>query len=239
VTPVGKKGAPRPLPKTARAAQAAESLAGTKESTALPAAPADKRTRKRLDKRDRIRESALELFSRDGYEATTTKAVARHAGIATGTLFLYVDDKADLLFLVLHERLQRVVDERLASLPKKALRDQLLYVFRGLFEMYAQHPEVAAAFVRALPGARGRNANAINALTFTFLHRIAELVRDAQRRGDVDSRVEPMFAAQNIFMLYFGALLAWINRMATLETALDPLLAGALDLQFRGLLPRD
>lgn len=199
----------------------------------------DRRTQKRLDKRERIRTSALELFSRDGFEATTTKAVAKHAGIAAGTLFLYADDKTDLLFLVLHERLQRVTDERLGSLPKASLRDQLLYVFRGLFEMYAEHPGVAAAFVRALPGAQGRNAQAINALTFAFLHRISELVREAQQRGEVDSRVQPMLAAQNIFVLYFGALLAWINRMTTLEQALDPLLSSALDLQFRGLLPRN
>jgi TetR/AcrR family transcriptional regulator, cholesterol catabolism regulator len=199
----------------------------------------DKRTRKRLDKRERIRTAALELFSRDGFEGTTTKAVAKRAGIAAGTLFLYADDKTDLLFLVMHERLQRATDERFGSLPTVALRDQLLYVFRGLFEMYAEHPSVAAAFVRAFPGAQGRNARALEALTFSFLHRISELIRDAQERGDVDAGVSPVLAAQNIFMLYFGALLAWINRMATLEAALDPLLASALELQFRGLLPRD
>lgn len=217
---------------------AAASKMGSRKQQETARAPAqDKRTRKRLDKRDRIRAAALELFSRDGYEATTTKAVARRAGIATGTLFLYADDKADLLFLVLHERLQRVTDERLGSLPKASLRDQLMYVFRGLFEMYAEHPGVAGAFIRAFPGAKGRNASAINALTFSFLHRISELVREAQVRGEVGAHVMPMFAAQNIFALYFGALLAWINDMATLEAALDPLLAGALDLQFRGLLP--
>ncbi len=230
MTKVRKKKASTPPP-SARADVAAD-------SQPVDGLPVDKRTRKRLDKRERIRASAHELFCRDGFEATTTKAVARHAGIAAGTLFLYADDKTDLLFLVMHERLQRATDERLGSLPKAPLRDQLLYVFRGLFEMYAEHPGVAAAFVRAFPGAQGRNARALDALTFGFLHRIAALIKDEQQRGHIDVTVPPMLAAQNIFMLYFGALLAWINRLATLEEALDPLLSSALDLQFRGLLPR-
>lgn len=198
-----------------------------------------KRAKKRLDKRERIRAAALELFAQNGFEATTTKAIAERAGIATGTLFLYADDKTDLLFLVMHDRLQRVTDERLGSLPKGPLQAQLLYVFRGLFEMYAEFPDVAAAFVRAFPGARGKNAQALNALTFAFLHRIASLLRDAQDKGEVGKHVEPLLAAQNIFMLYFGALLAWINRMATLEAALDPMLASSLRLQFEGLGPRE
>jgi AcrR family transcriptional regulator len=228
MTAIGKNRAasrPKPTHDKPRAAQAA-------------AKPPTKRARKRLDKRDRIRAAALELFLSKGYEATTTKAIAERAGIAAGTLFLYADDKQDLLFLVLHDRLQRVTNTRLGSLPSAPLHDQLMYVFRGLFEMYGEFPEIAAAFVRAFPGARGKNAQELNALTFAFLHRIAALIGEAQHRGEIDRRVEPLMAAQNIFALYFGALLAWINHMASLETALDPLLATSLKLQFQGLLPR-
>lgn len=196
------------------------------------------RLQHKLDKRERLRRAAFELFVERGYDATTTKAVAERAGVAAGTVFLYAKDKADLLFLVMHERLATAVDDRFSTLGKGPLLERLLHVFAGIFAMYGEHPAVAAAFVRELPGAKGPNADRINALTFAFLHRVAGLVRDAQEAGEVDGAIEPLRAATNVFALYFGALLGWISGFSTLETALDPGLRDALSLQIRGFVTR-
>ncbi len=198
-----------------------------------------RREQAKLDKRDRIRTAAWELFTTTGFEHTTTKAVASRAGIASGTLFLYAKDKSDLLFLVYHERLGRILEQRFASLPRGApLLEQLVYVFRGFFEMYAEHPGVAMEFVRALPGADGPNAVAVHGLTLSFMTQMASLVRQGQERGELAREVEPMTAASNFFSLYFGALLAWLSGLVPLSSALDDNLTNALSLQIRGLLPR-
>ncbi len=197
------------------------------------------RAQKKLDKRERIRRAAWELFSSRGYERTTTKQIAARAGIASGTLFLYARDKPDLLFLVFHDRLSETVNARFASLPAHgSLLDQLMHLFRGLFRMYDENPALAAEFVRALPGASGTNADAVNGLTFAFLHRLTVLIRAAQERGEVDAAVAPMQAAQNIFGLYFVALMAWLNRFVDHAVSVEPLLREALELLFRGLYPR-
>ncbi len=49
------------------------------------------------DKRKRLIESALELFVLNGFQGTPTSQVAKHAGVATGTLFHHFDSKADLI----------------------------------------------------------------------------------------------------------------------------------------------
>ena len=59
--------------------------------------------------REQIRLAAWELFTTHGFEKTTTQAIARRAGVAAGTVFLHASDKADLLFLVMHDRLADVV----------------------------------------------------------------------------------------------------------------------------------
>ncbi len=198
-----------------------------------------RRERQKLDKRRRIQAAAWQLFKQQGFEATTTKAVAERAKIATGTLFLYVKDKEDLLFLVFHDRLRGAVDAQMATLPRGApLLDQLMHVFRGLFEMYAEHPRVAREFVRALPGADGPNAVAVNAYTLSFLHQLAALVRAAQERGEVDPEVSSFQAASNLFSLYFGALMVWLSGFGDLASALDPGLRGAFELQLSGLRRR-
>lgn len=197
-----------------------------------------KRERNKLDKRARIRDAAWSLFTRQGFDATTTKQVAQDAGVAKGTLFLYAKDKPDLLFLVFHDRLATAVDEGFASLPARAsLIDQLMHLFRRIFEMYAEHPEVASAFIRSLPGAEGPNAVAVHGLTLAFVTRVAGLITEAQQRGDVSDEVPPQLAGANIFALYFGALLGWLNGMASLDVALEHMLRPSLELQIRGFRP--
>lgn len=187
--------------------------------------------------REAIRQAAWDLFTTVGYEATTTKAIAKRAGIGAGTVFVHASDKEDLLHLVMHDRLYETVEDALARLPDAPLVDQLLHLFGALFRMYAQHPGVAAAFVANLPRGAGPNGRRMSDLTIAFLHRIAHLVVEAQRRGEVAREIPPVAAAQNLFALYFMALLAWLQGHATLETALDPGLRGALQLQLNGLRP--
>lgn len=204
-----------------------------------PAEAEGKREQNKLEKRERIRQAAWELFTELGYERTTTKAVAARAGVASGTLFLYARDKADLLFLVFHDRLRDAVERRLASMPRAGpLLTQLMHVFRGLFIMYDEHPALAFEFVKALPGADGPNASAVNGYTLSFLSRVADLIGEAQARGEVDSTVLPMQAASSIFALYYMSLLGWLARYTDLDQALDTSLRGFLELLMRGLAPR-
>ena len=197
----------------------------------------DGRRARSTETRERIRVAAWELFSTVGYDATTTQAIAKRAGVAAGTVFVHASDKADLLFLVMHDRLAGAVEEQLSTLPDGPLLDRLLHVFGGLYRMYGEHPGVAAAFVRSYPGASGPNAQRVTTMTFGFLHRIGLLVVDAQARGEVSKEVEPLQCAQNLFGLYFMALMTWLGGYVTLENALVPVLRDAIALQIRGFRP--
>lgn len=202
--------------------------------------PPSRRAAKKQDKRERIRAAAWELFTTQGYSQTTTKQVARQAGIASGTLFLYAKDKGDLLCMVFQERLQKVSDDQLATVPRDSpLLDQLLWIFRGVFQSYAPHQALARDFIAVFPGAKGPNADLLNGTTFAFLQGIASLVVAAQRRGEVAQDVLPFQAASNVFSLYFGVLLQWLSGFLDFAHVLEPTLKNALELQLKGLFPRD
>jgi AcrR family transcriptional regulator len=211
---------------------------GTAKRSARGARPPSiPRAERRAGTREQIRAAAWELFSTIGYDATTTHAIARRAGVAAGTVFVHASDKADLLFLVMHDRLADAVEQRFATMPSGALIDRLMHVFSGVFAKYGEHPDVGAAFVRALPGAKGPNAQRVWTMTFGFLHRLSLLIGEAQATGEVSREIDALLAAQNVFALYFAALVAWLNGHSTLEAALVPLLRDSLALQIRGLRP--
>jgi AcrR family transcriptional regulator len=195
------------------------------------------RDKNKLDKRDRITRAAWERFSRDGFEATTTAAVAEEAGVAKGTLFLYAADKDDLLMLVMHDRLAEATDRAFATLPARAtLVEQCTHVFSALYELYASQPRgLGLVFVRLVSTARGPNADRVHALTQALLSRLASLVRAAQERGEVAEDILPLVAASNLFAAYFMVLFGWLSGLAPTLEVLRAQVESLVALQFRGL----
>lgn len=209
------------------------------KAPARPPGSTARREQNKLEKYERIRSAAYALFLERGVSGTSLSEVAQRAEVAKGTLFLYVQDKSDLVCLVMHDRLARALGDQLATLPRsEPLLTQLLHVFRGLFEMYGQHPELSRSFIASFPGAKGQNATRLHGLTFSFLATLTELLRAAQERDEVARDLPLAQCASNLFSLYFGALMVWLSDLATLESAFDTVLREALLLQMRGFAPR-
>ena len=90
-------------------------------------------------KREAILAAALEEFSGRGFEATRLDDVARRAGVAKGTIYLYFRDKETLFQELVRSMLTPVVGgiEALgeADIPTRALAAQLVDLFvREVFE---------------------------------------------------------------------------------------------------------
>jgi len=69
------------------------------------------------DKRTQLINSATDLFAREGFWNTSTARIAKHAGVATGTLFNYFASKEALIDAVYVEIKTRVADATLPGLP--------------------------------------------------------------------------------------------------------------------------
>ncbi len=86
-------------------------------SEALRPAKPQKRTPD--DKRARLLEAALELFETRGYDAVAVPEIARKAGVATGTLYLYFKDKQALVNALYRFWKDRYNTTVLAPLPPR------------------------------------------------------------------------------------------------------------------------
>ena len=79
----------------------------------------DRRESNKLQKRRRILSAARAVFTESGYDGANIREIAKRAGVATGTIFLYAPDKRELLLWVISEDL---VGSRKTRLPKSRLR---------------------------------------------------------------------------------------------------------------------
>ncbi len=75
--------------------------------------------------RRRIVESAVALFRTRGFEATTTRDIARAASIATGTLFNYFDTKESLVTALAADALAKARCELISQTNEASLEEDL------------------------------------------------------------------------------------------------------------------
>jgi AcrR family transcriptional regulator len=82
-------------------------------------------------RRNQILDAATKVFAEKGFHRTTTKEIARVAGVAEGTIYNYFANKSDLL-IGLMTRLAEVetLDDELAEALQGDVRDFFVAVFR-------------------------------------------------------------------------------------------------------------
>lgn len=95
------------------------------------------------DKRENLLNTALRLFVANGVQNTSTAAIAKEAGIASGTLFLYFPTKQDLINeLVLKsareesEYIQTLLD------PSLSVRDTFFTIWSGSIRWLLENMDV-------------------------------------------------------------------------------------------------
>ena len=190
---------------------------------------------KKRDKEARIRSAAMELIRRHGFAATTTAAVAKRAGIATGTLFRYVKTKEELLDLVFAGEIADVVEQAFATLPKRAdIVARLVHLYGALLDYYQRDIVIARLLVAEtiLPRSDARSLP----LTVDFLQRVTRMITAEQTAGRLDPVVNPVGLAFDSFALYVAGVLAVVNQRARSADA-RLTLERALEIHFRGLRP--
>src|SRR4051794_28666710 len=101
-----------------------------------PAAPpprASKRVARSVERRDAILAAALDEFSAQGFAAARLDDVAKRAGVAKGTIYLYFRDKEALFQELIRSMLTPVVGSlealRDANVPMRVFADRLVELF--------------------------------------------------------------------------------------------------------------
>jgi AcrR family transcriptional regulator len=97
------------------------------------AAPEGARAKRSAERRDAILAAALEEFSGHGFEAARLEDMARRAGVAKGTIYLYFADKETLFQELIRWQLTPVVGAfehaARADVPFRLIADQMIEMF--------------------------------------------------------------------------------------------------------------
>src|SRR5271157_1911475 len=78
-----------------------------KSTRAKAEAPSPRRQEQKAQRQEKILKAAFDVFSAHGFEAARIDEVARRAGIAKGTIYLYFPDKEQLFRQVVRSLVQK------------------------------------------------------------------------------------------------------------------------------------
>ena len=160
------------------------------------------------DKRDLILKAATKLFARRGFFNAQVADVAREAGIAAGTVYLYFQSKDDLLISIFERTMHEALEaSRLALAGVSDPVERLRRLARLHLKRLGEDRDLAVVFQVELRQSTKFMERFSSTLLQDYLHAIRDAVADAQTAGLFRSEVSPTFAAK---MLY-GAL----DEMAT------------------------
>jgi AcrR family transcriptional regulator len=194
------------------------------------------RERNKQAKRDRIIAAAAELFASVGFERATGREISRRAGIGTGTLFTYVRDKRELLFLVFQADAVRLLDEaEAASARRSGAVPALLALFRPFLEFYATRPELSGLFVRELFFRHQDETRGMAALNQRLGGAVSGVLERARERGELRGDWPLGTATAAVMAQYAFWVQRWLGTGAIEYEAVEPALRAGLRLLMRGL----
>lgn len=133
--------------------------------------------------------SAMDLFAQNGYAHTTTRAIAREAGISTGLMYHYFDSKESLLRAVFDNCLAIINDTFTSAYENSDSADRLTNLLRAMFALLARDPAFWSLFymLRAQPAIMQELGDNFRLWT----NRLRELfAAELQRVGRVDFQLD-------------------------------------------------
>jgi len=200
-----------------------------------PSAPANRRERQSLERRERLFRAALDLFARKGFDETTVEDITNAADLGKGTFFNYFPSKDHILLAFGEMQLGKL---RAAADEARVKNEPIRVFLRSLGARMTQEPIRNPAIIRILLKAFLTDSP-VRESVVDLQNRViaihAEIIRLGQKRGEIRDDLPPEVLAHVFRQTVFGTLLIWaLYGDATLLTRIED----AFEVLWTGLAPR-
>ncbi len=163
------------------------------------------------DKRERILDAAVRVFASKSFHTATVAEIAREAGVADGTIYLYFKNKDDLLICLFEERMGEINEGLLASIAgvERPLEQLKAFIRHHLREV-VRRPELAEVLIVELR----QSAKLMKEYKATAFGGYLDIVSGIIARGIADGSIRTGVDARAVRRALFGALdevaLSWL-----------------------------
>ncbi len=188
------------------------------------------------NKKERIMDAAVVEIAHRGYHQTTVARIAKRAGVADGTIYLYFKNKEEILFSLFDRAMGRFIDEGRASLEKSSEAPEKL---RRIIELHltlvGEDRDQAIITQVELRHSLHFMDQLSRAQVGEYLSIIGQVVVQGQQNGEFRAELDPVFAAKAIFGVLDEMATDWI--LSRRNTRLESKAGAVFDFLWAGLKP--
>ena len=190
----------------------------------------------RANKRTLITDAAVDVFAEKGFHQARVADIARKAGVADGTIYLYFKNKEDLLLSVFEEKMDYLLTELGAALegihdPEERIRQ----FARFHFEQVRDHRAAAEVLQVELRLSNKFLKEYRPEKLWAYLGVFGQIVREGQARGDFDPNIDPFIS----MLAFFGSIdeiaMQWVLSKNSERFSLEQAAEQVAEVFIRGL----
>jgi len=195
---------------------------------------------RRTDKRSLITEAAIEVFAEKGFHQARVSDVARRAGVADGTIYLYFKNKEDLLLSIFEEKMDELlaqlgdilegVDDPVARIRKFAqFHFEQVRTNRSAAEVLQVELRLSNKFLKEYRPEK----------LWAYLGVFGQIVRDGQERGLFRPQIDSFVAMWSFFGALDELAMQWVLSRKQDRFSLEAAADQVAETFIRGMLVDD
>jgi TetR/AcrR family transcriptional regulator, fatty acid metabolism regulator protein len=186
-------------------------------------------------KRERILRAAVDVFAEHGYFNAKVAQIAKAAGVADGTIYLYFDGKEDLLITIFREHTRnylRSLERTLANINRA--EERLRVAVRHHLETLGRDRALAVVSQVELRHSLKFMSLFSQQEVADYLNVIRKIVEHGQQQGVFRRNVHPQLVAKAVFGVLDEMVTSWMlsekdyDLAAQSEQVADLILTGLL-----------
>lgn len=167
-------------------------------------------TRKKAETKEKIFNTAVELFLQQGYDETTVEQIAEKADVAKGTFFNHFPTKDSILFYLGLQRLAILEDMLAQELLSVCSASEKIYTCLKIFaQMNEDNKEITALVISEVVTKQILDFDKAGIPYFKKIFK--KIICQGQEDGEFRHNFNPGQAADILVSMYFFTLLDWLE----------------------------
>ncbi|WP_407269142.1 TetR/AcrR family transcriptional regulator [Radiobacillus sp. PE A8.2] len=160
-----------------------------------------------------IIDAAVDVIAENGYHASQVSKIAKHAGVADGTIYLYFKNKEDILVSMFREKMGQFIEKIEQEIAEQTdANGKLLALIRAHFTQLSQDHALAIVTQLELRQSNRELRLHINEVLKGYLHLIDQIVEDGIKEGTYRSNISIRLVRHMIFGTLDETVTNWVMK---------------------------
>ncbi|WP_144461552.1 fatty acid metabolism transcriptional regulator FadR [Bacillus subtilis] len=158
-----------------------------------------------------IIDAAVEVIAENGYHQSQVSKIAKQAGVADGTIYLYFKNKEDILISLFKEKMGQFIERMEEDIKEKATaKEKLALVISKHFSLLAGDHNLAIVTQLELRQSNLELRQKINEILKGYLNILDGILTEGIQSGELKEGLDVRLAQQMIFGTIDETVTTWV-----------------------------